>query len=70
MSMNGGDEELYDLDADISETDQLTNEAQHQRLKELSNRWKSQLMDPVFLGLMQNDEYNKLNPDRFELEPY
>ena len=28
-------------------------------------KWSSTLMDPMFYGLLANDEYNKLNPDRF-----
>jgi arylsulfatase A-like enzyme len=70
VKMNNESEELYDLDTDISESNSIDNPAQHQKLLEASEQWKSQLMDPIFLGLMQNEEYNELHADRFELEKY
>lgn len=70
VSMKGGDEELYDLDVDISELKPLNDAEEHERLLDASAQWKSQLLDPVFLGLMHNKEYNELNPGRFDLEKY
>ena len=70
VSMNGAAEELYNISADISEQNQLNDQGVHQNLKSASQEWKSQLLDPIFLGLMQNDEYNELHPDRFDLEKY
>jgi hypothetical protein len=70
VSMNGGAEELYDIGNDISEQHQLDDQGQHQSLRAASLEWKSQLMDPIFLGLMQNNEYNELHPERFNLDKY
>lgn len=70
VKMNDGNEEMYDLDADIRESNSLDNPTQHQNLKKASEQWKSQLMDPIFLGLIQNKEYNELNPNRFVLDTY
>lgn len=70
VSMDGGDEELYNLNDDIGESHQLDNNDEHQKLKKLSEVWKAEMIDPVFLGLSQNEEYNKLNPTRFDLEVY
>ncbi len=70
VSMNGGGEELYNLNDDIGEGHQLDNNDEHQKLKKSSDAWKGQLKDPIFLGLSQNKEYNILNPKRFDLEAY
>ena len=70
VSMNGATEELYNISNDIGEQNQLNDQGVHQMLKTASREWRSQLMDPIFLGLMQNDEYNKLHPDRFQLDKY
>lgn len=70
VSMNGGAEELYNTGNDISEKNSLSDPGQHQILKDVSEGWKGQLMSPIFLGLMQNDEYNELHPDRFILDKY
>lgn len=70
VSMNGGVEELYHIKNDISEENPLTDISQHNKLKEASEEWIGQLMNPIFLGLIQNDAYNELHPDRFVLEKY
>ena len=58
---------LYDLNNDVSETNNLA-ELENAIVKELRQKimsWDSKTMEPRFLGLMINDLYNKLNPDRF-----
>ena len=59
---------LYDLNNDVSETNNLA-ELENAIVKELRQKimsWDSKTMEPRFLGLMNNDLYNKLNPDRFK----
>ena len=70
VNMNGVQDELYDLAEDISEQQELSIEEELQRLLSAKNSWESMMMDPVFLGLSQNDEYNELHPHRFEINPY
>jgi len=70
VSMNGGAEEIYNIETDISEKTPLNDVNHHQNLKNASDDWKSQLMNPIFLGLRQNEEYNDLHPDRFVLDKY
>ena len=59
---------LYDLYNDISETKNLA-ELENDIVKDLRQKimsWDSKTMEPRFLGLMNNELYNKLNPDRFK----
>jgi hypothetical protein len=28
--------------------------------------WESKVIDPIFMGLGDDDKYNELNPDRFK----
>ena len=63
-----GNNFLYDLDLDISEKNnialdfpELVNE-----LRKKINKWNKKTIDPIFLGLSNNELYNKLNPDRFK----
>ena len=62
-----GNSYLYDLEKDISEQNnialdfpEITNDL---RLK--INQWNEKTISPIFLGLSNNELYNKLNPDRF-----
>ena len=63
-----GNNFLYDLDFDISEKNnialdfpELVNE-----LRKKINKWNKKTIDPIFLGLSNNELYNKLNPNRFK----
>ena len=58
---------LYNLKKEISEQTNLKSEKNniYDSLNIKFKKWSKTLMDPIFLGLMANDEYNKLNPDRF-----
>jgi len=70
VNMNGIQDELYNLTEDIGEKQEMDTEEEMQRLIIEYKRWESMMIDPVFLGLKQNDEYNELHPRRFETEPY
>ena len=58
---------LYNLKKEISEQTNLKSEKNniYDSLNIKFKKWSKNLMDPIFLGLIANDEYNKLNPDRF-----
>ena len=58
---------LYNLRDEISEQTNLKSEKNniYDSLNLKFKKWSSTLMDPMFYGLLANDEYNKLNPDRF-----
>jgi len=60
-----GELELYNLDFDIGETNLLEDQMKFQQLKRLHDTWNSKNLNPVFMGLTQNDEYNKIHPERF-----
>ncbi len=58
---------LFDLKKDLSESKNLFSEESEQakRLSKKIEEWKKQLMDPIFLGLLEDETYNRLNPDRY-----
>jgi arylsulfatase A-like enzyme len=58
---------FFNLDQDISEEQNLIKAQQERtlQLQQAFEQWDKQMMDPIFLGLMQNKEYNQLHPDRF-----
>ena len=65
---SGSEEMLFDLDQDISEEKNLGAEKQI-RVNQLTGdikKWESKLMNPTFLGLTQDKEYNEIHPDRFK----
>lgn len=66
VNIKGEQDELYNLNEDIGESNQLDAKLELQSLIEKKDEWTSKMMDPVFLGLMQNNEYNKIHPERFE----
>jgi len=69
--VNEGNDELYNLTKDIGERNALTDQTKMESLLKLKDQWTKQMIDPVFLGLVQNALYNKLHPDRWEnVEPY
>ncbi|MFW5708511.1 MAG: sulfatase-like hydrolase/transferase, partial [Bacteroidota bacterium] len=58
--------ELYNLKDDIDESEPLViSDSQQAFYAQLIQEWESEMMDPVFMGLMKNDEYNRLHPNRF-----
>ena len=60
--------QLYNLQNDLGETNnQAGLDAENlQKLESAFETWNSELIDPVFMGLGQNKEYDKLHPDRFK----
>ena len=63
-----GNNFLYDLDFDISEKNNIALEFPElvNELRKKINKWNKKTIDPIFLGLSNNELYNKLNPDRFK----
>ena len=59
---------LYDLKYDISEKNDIKNQEieVYNKLVNDHKEWLKTLKDPIFLGLMANKEYNRLNPGRFK----
>lgn len=56
---------LFNLENDMGEENNLMEIEMNLQLQEAYNKWEKELMDPVFLGLNQNSEYNLIHPDRF-----
>ncbi|WP_373524144.1 sulfatase-like hydrolase/transferase [Aquiflexum sp.] len=58
---------LFDIKNDISEKRNLASEnnAQLDGLADKINTWKSMLKDPLFMGLLEDEAYSKLHPDRY-----
>ena len=63
-----GNNFLYDLDNDISEKNNIASEFPEIaiELRQKIDNWNKKTIYPVFLGLANNQLYNKLNPDRFK----
>ena len=63
-----GNNYLYDLEKDISEKNNIALDfpeiTNNLRLK--IKQWNEKTINPIFLGLSNNELYNKLNPDRFK----
>ena len=66
MKEKNGEHKLFNLDKDISETSSLNDSIKMDLLLKNYNQWNDQNIDPLFFGLMQNEAYNELHPDRFE----
>lgn len=70
MILEAENEFLFDIQNDLSESKNVIS-ADPIRKANLFNRlelWKKLLMDPVFLGLLEDKEYDRLHPDRFTPE--
>lgn len=70
VNEKGDGEEFYDVTIDIGEQNALPADDQLRTLKTQWAQWAAQMKDPVFLGLMQDEEYTRLHPDRFVVEKY
>jgi arylsulfatase A-like enzyme len=70
VNIDGEGDEMYNLEKDIGEHQELDTDENLQMIINSKLKWDSQMKDPIFLGLGQNDAYNELHPDRFNLEPY
>lgn len=64
----GAEEMLFDLEKDIQEQKNLCTEekATTKRLTKTYRKWESELVNPAFLGLNHDKEYNEKHPDRFK----
>jgi len=61
---------LFDLNKDISEQNNMSS-ARNERVSQLSaglKKWESKVIDPIFMGLGDNEKYNAKNPGRFNPE--
>ena len=67
MFIRRGDSMLFDLNSDIGEKNNIIekNRPLFNELVKKSVEWNKTLMDPIFLGLRDDELYNKLNPDRY-----
>ncbi len=59
---------LFDLSKDMEETNSLFNQDPESvnSLKTKYNSWNSEMKDPIFLGLLEDQKYTKENPDRYK----
>ncbi|HSF52678.1 MAG TPA: sulfatase-like hydrolase/transferase, partial [Algoriphagus sp.] len=60
-------EYLFDIESDLSESKNVIgiDITRKSKLAERIEQWKALLQDPAFLGLLEDKEYSRLNPDRF-----
>lgn len=60
-------EMLFDLTEDISETKNVKEDypQAHDKLQTQFQQIKTEMKPPIFMGLMHNDEYDKLHPNRW-----
>jgi arylsulfatase A-like enzyme len=61
---------LFNLKQDIEEDNDISDPEITNQLLEQMEAWKNEMMDPVFLGLMQGKQYDRLHPDRYDVERY
>lgn len=67
MILQPNNQFLFKIEKDLSEKENLAS-TDSEKLSELTqklNAWKSLLMHPVFMGLIEDEAYSKLHPDRF-----
>jgi len=59
---------LFYLDKDISETTNLIHSQKElfKQLEETYQNWNSKMLNPIFMGLLQDSKYTKLNPNRYK----
>ena len=59
---------LFDLGKDISETTNLIHSQKElfKHLEETYQNWNTQMLNPIFLGLLQDSKYTKSNPNRYK----
>lgn len=61
-----GSQKIFNLKQDIRENLKIKNGHQRKVLVKQFENWDKNTIPPPFLGLMQEKEYNKLNPNRFK----
>ena len=64
------EDELFNLEEDISETTAVSNAERTEQLIDYKNKWECKMIDPIFLGLTQGKEYDELHPNRYKVEQY
>ncbi|MHB0756728.1 sulfatase-like hydrolase/transferase [Polaribacter sp. M15] len=59
---------LFNLTTDISETNNIiqTKLEAFKQLEKAYNHWNSQMLDPIFMGLLQDSKYSNSHPNRFK----
>tara|TARA_R110002051_G_scaffold319452_1_gene403537 strand:+ start:7301 stop:8716 length:1416 start_codon:yes stop_codon:yes gene_type:complete len=59
---------LFNLNTDISETNNLIHKQKEvfEHLEETYQNWNSQMLDPIFMGLLQDSKYSKSHPNRYK----
>lgn len=57
---------LYELSRDISEEHPLNQPQQLEATQQRYRSWEAEMLDPVFLGLLQDSLYSTLHPNRFK----
>lgn len=69
MIVTNSNPELYAIASDINEQNNLSGKSQRmvKRLNVQIRKWEMLLTDPAFLGLLQNEEYSKAHPDRWNI---
>ena len=62
---------IYNLGEDIAESNNLEGKDLEieQNLESYHLDWQNRIQEPIFLGLGQNKEYNRIHPDRFTKKP-
>lgn len=63
---DGKENMLFNLASDISEENNLQDEAKEKELTSVFREWYQDMTDPVFMGLRQDKEYSEQHPDRFK----
>jgi arylsulfatase A-like enzyme len=62
---------LFQINRDISESKNVFD-AEVEKAESLSQKlanWQQWLKNPLFLGLLQDEEYSRLHPDRYDSKP-
>jgi len=59
--------EYFDIRNDIAEANATTSQSAADLNQQLTT-WKGMLIDPLFLGLLQDQEYSKVHPDRWKIK--
>ncbi len=61
--------EFYNLNKDIGEEHTLSagELSSSSAIAKAYKEWEDQMMNPIFMGLMQGEKYNLKNPDRFKV---
>lgn len=72
INADGKSEEVFNLKNDKGEGINNISDQEKEAKKSLKliNKWMSKLKDPVFMGLLNDKQYNELHPNRYKIEKY